>query len=68
MDCVGAFCKVCGKFGKPLQQTGEMCVTKPFSNFIKAVEKKKAHEKVVPMPRLVKALAAEGALTEGSVI
>ena len=46
--------KVCRKPGKSLQQTREVWVTKPFTNWKKAVEKMKAHEKfkVIFTPKL----------------
>ena len=68
-DCTGAFCKVCRKSGKSLQRTGGVWVTKPFTNWKKAVEKMKAHEKSLLHSQANQAaLAAEGALQEGSII
>ena len=68
-DCKGAFCKVCRKSGKSLQRTGGVWVTKPFTNWKKAVEKMKAHEKSLLHSQANQAaLAAEGALREGSII
>ena len=68
-DCKGAFCKVCRKSGKSLQRTGGVWVTKPFTNWKKAVEKMKAHEKSdLHSQASLAALAAEGALREGSII
>lgn len=62
-DCDGAFCKVCKISGKSLQRTGGVWVTKPFTNWKKAVEKMKAHEKSdVHAEANQAALAAEGAL------
>ena len=42
-DCQGVFCKECKKAGKSLQRTGGTWVTKPFTNWKKALEKMKAH-------------------------
>ena len=68
-DCKGAFCKVCRKSGKSLQRTGGVWVTKTFTNWKKAVEKMKAHEKSLLHSQANQAaLAAEGALREGSII
>lgn len=39
------FCKVCRQAGKSYQQSGGGWVSKPFSNWKKAVEKMKAHER-----------------------
>ena len=39
----GVFCKECKKAGKSLQRTGSTWVTKPFTNWKKALEKMKAH-------------------------
>ena len=44
-DCDGAFCNVCRRSGKTLLRTGGIWVTHPFTNWKKAVEKMKAHEK-----------------------
>ena len=43
-DCK-VFCNICRISGKSLQRTGGVLVTKSFTNWKKAVEKKKAHEK-----------------------
>ena len=68
-DCEGAFCKLCRTFGKSLQRTRGVWVTKPFSNWKKAIEKMKAHEKSdVHIHASQAALAAEGALREGSIL
>ena len=68
-DCEGAFCKLCRTFGKSLQRTRGVWVTKPFSNWKKAIEKMKAHEKSdVHIHASQAALAAEGALREGSIM
>lgn len=68
-DCKGAFCKVCRMSGKSLQRTGGVWVTKPFTNWKKAVEKMKAHEKSDSHSQAnLAALAAEGALREGSIM
>ena len=68
-DSKGAFCKVCRKSGKSLQRTGGVWVTKPFTNWKKAVEKMKAHEKSdLHSQANLAALAAEGALREGSIV
>ena len=42
-DCQGVFCKECKKAGKSLQITGGTWVTKPFTDWKKALEKIKAH-------------------------
>lgn len=65
-DCNGAFCKICRKSGRSLQRTGGVWVTKPFSNWKKAVEKMKAHEAHIDATQAV--LAAERTLREGSII
>ena len=42
----GAFCKICRKIetrGQPSQGSGGVCVTKPFQNWKKAVQKMKEH-------------------------
>ena len=44
-DAKGAFCRLRKKSGKSLQRTAGVWVTKPFSNWKKAVEKMKTHEK-----------------------
>ena len=41
----GAFCKVCRKRGISLQRTGGTWISKPFKNWMKAIEKMKAHAK-----------------------
>ena len=59
-DCDGAFCKVRRRSGKTLLRTGGIWVTHPFTNWKKAVEKMKAHEK---SDKHIQAnLASEGAL------
>ena len=51
-DCKGAFCKVCRKSGKSLQKTGGDSY-QTFTNWKKAVEKMKAHERVIFIPKLI---------------
>ena len=53
-NCQGVFCKQCKKAGKSLQRTGGTWVTKPFTNWKKALEKMKAHHKVTYMFRPAK--------------
>ena len=44
VDCDGVFCKLCKTYGRTsLEQTGGVWTTRPFTNWKKAVEKKKAH-------------------------
>ena len=45
-NCQGACCKICRKVetrGQSSQGNGAMCVTKPFQNWKKAVQKMKEH-------------------------
>lgn len=68
-DHEGAFCKLCRRTGRSLERTGGIWVTKPFSNWKKAVEKMKAHEKSNTHSQAkVAALAAAETLREGSII
>ena len=68
-DCQGAFCKLCKKRGKTLQRTGGAWITKPFTNWKKAVEKMRAHGKSdVHIQSAQAALEAERAEKEGSVV
>ena len=68
-DYRGAFCKVCRRSGKSLQQTGGVWVAKPFTNWKKAVEKMKDHEKSHFHAQANMAyFAVEGALREGSIM
>lgn len=68
-DCKGAFCKVCRMSEKSFQRTGGVWVTKPFTNWKKAVEKMKAHEMSdLHSQSNLAALAVEGALREGSIM
>lgn len=56
-------------YGKSLERTGGVWVAKPFTNWKKAVEKMKAHEQSVGHGMAKEsALAAEGAVLEGSVV
>lgn len=67
-DAKGAFCRICRKSGKSLQRTAGVWVTKPFSNWKKAVEKMKAHEKSDTHSQAKgAALAMAGSLREGTV-
>ena len=67
--CKGVFCKVCRISRKSLQQTQGIWVTKPFTNWKKAVEKMRAQEKSDLYSQTNLAfLAAEGALREGSIM
>ena len=60
---------MCRKSGKSLQRTGGVWVTQPFSNWKKAVEKMKAHEKSVTHSQAKEmALIMAGTLREGSVV
>ena len=45
MRTIGVHSVVCRRSGKSLQQTEGVWVTKPFTNWKKAVEKMKDHEK-----------------------
>ena len=65
-DCDGAFCKVCRRSGKTLLRTGGIWVTHPFTNWKKAVEKMKAHEK--SDQHIQANLASEGALRAKSIV
>lgn len=68
-DCQGAFCKLCKKRGKTLQRTGGAWITKPFTNWKKAVEKMRAHAKSdVHIHSAQAALEAERAEKEGSIV
>ena len=61
--------KSAGFLGKSLQRTGVVWVTKPFTNWKKAVEKMKANEKSdLHSQANLAALPAEGALREGSIM
>ena len=42
-DLRGAFCKYCKKWGKSNPKTGRTWITKPFSNWKKAIAKMKEH-------------------------
>ena len=68
-DTEGVFCKVCRQAGKSYQQSGGVWVSKPFSNWKKAVEKMKAHERSENHIQAKDAvLVAEEVLRKGSVI
>ena len=56
-------------WGKSLQRTGGVLVTKPFTNWKKIVEKMKAHEKSdLHSQANLAALPAEGVLRVGSIM
>ena len=60
---------MCRKSGKSFQRTGGVWVTQPFSNWKKAVEKMRAHEKSVTDSQAKEmALIKAGTLREGSVV
>ena len=68
-DCQGGFCKLCKKRGKTLQRTGGTWITKPLTNWKKAVEKMRAHAKSdVHIHSSQAALEAERAEKEGSIV
>ncbi len=65
----GAFCKVCRKRGISLQRTGGTWISKPFTNWKKAIEKMKIHAKSdIHLLSCEAEMAAATALQEGSVI
>ena len=65
-DSEGAFCKTCKQLGKSLQRTGGVWVTKPFTNWKKAVEKMKAHARSDAHIQASEALLS--AAKEGSIM
>lgn len=68
-DHQGAFCKVCRKRGKPLQRSGGAWITKPFSNWKKAIEKMQAHARSeVHIQSCQSELTAAAALRGGSIV
>ncbi len=65
----GAFCKVCRRRGISLQRTGGTWISKPFTNWKKAIEKMRIHAKSdVHLLSCEAEVAAARALQEGSVI
>ena len=65
----GAFCRECKKHGKSLQRTGGAWITKPFTNWKKAVEKMRAHSKSdVHIQSCQASVLAERATRQGTVI
>lgn len=68
-DHQGAFCKVCRKRGKSLQRSGGAWITKPFSNWKKAIEKMQAHARSeVHIQSCQSELTAAAALRGGSIV
>ena len=68
-DCQGVFCKECNKAGKSLQRTGGTWVTKPFTNWKKALEKIKAHSQSDIHVQVCQAsMLAERAAREGTIM
>ena len=65
----GAFCKECKKHGKSLQRTGGAWITKPFTNWKKAVEKMRAHsQSEVHIQSCQSSLLAERSTRQGTII
>ena len=68
-DCQGVFCKECKKAGKSLQRTGGTWVTKPFTNWKKALEKMKAHSQSdIHVQACQASMLAERAAREGTIM
>ncbi len=68
-DSNGAFCKLCKKFGRPLERTGGVWMTRPFTNWKKEVEKMKAHAQTqVHSQAREDALAYQRSQVTGSVV
>ena len=68
-DLQGAFCKHCKKWGKSNPKTGGTWITKPFSNWKKAIAKMKEHAESEGHILACQAeTAAASALREGSVL
>ena len=68
-DCEGAFCKLCKTSGQSLERTGGVWITKPITNWKKAVEKMEAHTKSdAHIAASQAALAHQASLHAGSVI
>ena len=65
----GALCRECKKYGNSSQRTGGTWITKPFTNWRKAVEKMRTHSKSVVHIQSCKAsMLAERATRQGTVI
>ncbi len=45
-DSNGAFCKLCKKFGRPLERTGGVWMTRPFTNWKKSSRKNELMHKL----------------------
>lgn len=65
----GVFCRECKKYGNSSQRTGGAWITKPFTNWKKAVEKMRAHSKSdVHIQSCEASLLAERATRQGTII
>ena len=68
-DYQGVFCKECKKAGKSLQRTEGTWVTKPFTNWKKALEKMKAHSQSnIHVQACQASMLAERAVREGTIM
>ena len=68
-ECQGMFCKECKKAGQSLQRTGDTWVTKPFTNWKKAMEKMMAHSQSdIPVQACQASMLAERAAREGTIM